>query len=960
MVSNRSYLFVLILILLAFVPAILLRDFNAVNELNYLGIAQDALDRGNFFTFYQDGLLYSDKPPIYLWLCMLGLYFFGPHYAMSFLLLVSVCALVFLIVLFDRFFASDFTAQERILLILGCGSLLFVDICAVLGRKDMLFTAVMLFSYIKLIKRYSLIKTHKILGRKKVSHNVSYGNLVIPLCLFLGILIKGPYAFIMPVLALIFVLWYNQDIKRLFTVFRPYYLLIILICFALWALGVYFEGGTIYLKELFINQPLERFIGNIGHPRAFTFFGEYYLLLTLPIGLSALYFMGWHIYLGWQNHLERKKQTAIVDAAIKRAEHERVAMENALDLGLLQEPKHWKEPIQLPKVKPIPLVLNLKQQATLFFFLSVLLVITIPASKLEIYLLPGILPLFYYVALSYRQFHARHRGIDLCFEQDYLVVPISAFTRAHAQQQKEEALALIDFGPSSSSITGTGSISDVALVNGLAVNAANLVNAHDNEASSDLKAINSRESNARSVSLLRQRADLASITKAKVKAIEANHVVNIGVNSIDAEATSNFNVTTKPEFHLIGEDDESDNGQNNNSKNDNGQNGHDQKDYSKNDHVDADSLNPISISKSMPNTLALDSAKTKVYDNAQKENESASAQSVGQAVIEQNPAWHQGDQIEHKHHSALNSEQQINANADLDTNARVCSISTAATTNANIALPRYQHWGLEIEDDGYMLAGLKTRSERVPVPWFLTLSLLLPLLSYVSLLAVEVRFYERVAQLQTPMVGLAFGVLAFFSLGAIFFLLNRLYLFSLAVSGMATLGFVFCIGMAMPHLNDYFGVGSMVSQISAAVDQGAKPDVCTFSYRNVYAMAVYDRRLHFHENSKGLNDCVQNNSNIMFSPRAINSYPQQAKYLRSLGAITVGNSLLLLSHAPKNTLSTLIPNSLDVDADFIGSNSSINLNPRDNFNSSSDLEPIYDFETELMPKAVEEFVGIGD
>ena len=151
----------LTLLVLAFVPAILLRDFNLVNELNYLGIAQDALDRGAFFTFYQNGVPYADKPPTYLWLCMFGLYFFGPHYAMSFLLLVSVLSLVFLIAILDRAFGSDFRHQERLLLMLGSAAMLFADVCALLGRMDMIFAAVMLLAYLKLIKRYSLIKTQK-------------------------------------------------------------------------------------------------------------------------------------------------------------------------------------------------------------------------------------------------------------------------------------------------------------------------------------------------------------------------------------------------------------------------------------------------------------------------------------------------------------------------------------------------------------------------------------------------------------------------------------------------------------------------------------------------------------------------------------------------------------------------------------------------------------------------------
>ena len=402
MISNKSYVLMLTLLVLAFVPAILLRDFNLVNELNYLDIAQDALDRGAFFTFYQNGVPYADKPPTYLWLCMFGLYFFGPHYAMSFLLLVSVLSLVFLIAILDRAFGSDFRHQERLLLMLGSAAMLFVDVCALLGRMDMIFAAVMLLAYLKLIKRYSLIKTqkrndrldgHGHSERRGKLAPVKYGNLAIPLCLFAGIFIKGPYALIMPVVGLILVLLYNHDLKRFFVVFRPYYLLIILLLCALWALGVYAEGGSAYLENLFITQSAERLAGHLGHPKPVYYFLQNYPLLTLPIGLSALYFMGWHLHHAMQNRRLSPEQ---------------------------------RQP-----------VLSLKQQASLFFFLAVLLVVTIPSSKLEIYLLPGVLPLFYYVVLSYRQFHALYRGIDLSFEQDYLTVPESAYQRAYRTNNRE-------------------------------------------------------------------------------------------------------------------------------------------------------------------------------------------------------------------------------------------------------------------------------------------------------------------------------------------------------------------------------------------------------------------------------------------------------------------------------------------------------------------------------------------
>ena len=737
MISNKSYVLMLTLLVLAFVPAILLRDFNLVNELNYLGIAQDALDRGAFFTFYQNGVPYADKPPTYLWLCMFGLYFFGPHYAMSFLLLVSVLSLVFLIAILDRAFGSDFRHQERLLLMLGSAAMLFADVCALLGRMDMIFAAVMLLAYLKLIKRYSLIKTqkrndrldgHGHSERRGKLAPVKYGNLAIPLCLFAGIFIKGPYALIMPVVGLILVLLYNHDLKRLFVVFRPYYLLIILLLCALWALGVYAEGGSAYLENLFITQSAERLAGHLGHPEPVYYFLQNYPLLTLPIGLSALYFMGWHLYRAVQNRRLSPEQR--------------------------------------------PMVLSLKQQASLFFFLAVLLVVTIPSSKLEIYLLPGVLPLFYYVVLSYRQFHALHRGIDLRFEHDYLMVPESAYQKAHRGLSARSVASAT--ASTTSANSGTASVVVTASAN--------------------------------------------VTTTATTSASAASNA---------AESKSKVASETKPQgavqFHLADE---------------------------------GETSSPSGLSDT-----------TQRGSNSQEEPLAERLQEV--AAAEENlPA------------SIVQAEEDETDVAEIS-----------------------QHWGLEIEDKGFMLAGLKSRGERVPLPWLLSLSLLLPLLAYVGLLVAYVVLYQRIPQLQDPMVAIAFSVLAFCSLGAIFFLVNRLFLFALAGAGIATLGFVFFAGLAMPFLNNYLGVGSMVKQISEAVDQGANPQVCAFTYRNTYAIAVYDRRLELIADPASVDECLEQNFNVMFSRKAIRNFPAEAQRLQELGAESIGDNLLLLSHVNQSSLS---------------------------------------------------------
>ena len=347
MKSNRIYLLALLSIFAAFLPAVLLRDFNPLNELSYLAIASESMERGSFFAFYQDGSPYADKPPLYLWICMLCLSIAGQN-AMPLVLLASVIPFIFVLSIMDRYLGVDFRHQERLLIILGMCSLLFVDVLGVIARMDMLFTAVMLLAYMKMVKRYTLIKE---LGPS--APRPKYGNLSIPLLLFLGVFTKGPYGFIFPVLSLVAMMAFNRDLRRFFVVFRPYYFIIILLMTALWAAMVYLDGGKAYVHNLFIEQSVRRVTSLPIHREPFYYYIQNFVILTVPVGLCFVYFLVRQI---------RNRET-----------------------------------------------LDIKTQACLFFTLTTVLVISIPVSKLEVYMLPAIPAAYYYVMLSYRQMQLNAR-----------------------------------------------------------------------------------------------------------------------------------------------------------------------------------------------------------------------------------------------------------------------------------------------------------------------------------------------------------------------------------------------------------------------------------------------------------------------------------------------------------------------------------------------------------------------
>ena len=103
-----------ILYLVAVLPVFIFRDFTPDNELRYLSIADEALRNGSIFTFTTHGIIYADKPPLYLWIVMLGKTLFGYH-NLLFLGLFSFFPALVVIRVMDRWVKSAMPENERLL-----------------------------------------------------------------------------------------------------------------------------------------------------------------------------------------------------------------------------------------------------------------------------------------------------------------------------------------------------------------------------------------------------------------------------------------------------------------------------------------------------------------------------------------------------------------------------------------------------------------------------------------------------------------------------------------------------------------------------------------------------------------------------------------------------------------------------------------------------------------------------
>ena len=255
-----------LLVLIAFLPILILRDFSISNELRYLSIADEALRNGNIFTFTNNGLPYADKPPLYLWIVMLGKLIFGTHY-MWFIGLFSLVPALIIMRIMRNWIVADCTLPEKEwrltsqLMLITCGMFLGLNIFV---RMD---TLMCLFILLALRTFYRMYQ-----GRG----NFNRQSLLFGLWVFLAVFTKGPVGILMPLLCPLVFLLFKREGRTFFHYWNLRVWAVLLILCGLWFLMVYIEGGTDYLNNLLFHQTRDRAVNAFHHKKPF-----YYYLIQI-------------------------------------------------------------------------------------------------------------------------------------------------------------------------------------------------------------------------------------------------------------------------------------------------------------------------------------------------------------------------------------------------------------------------------------------------------------------------------------------------------------------------------------------------------------------------------------------------------------------------------------------------------------------------------------------------------
>ena len=249
--------------IVAFLPIMILRDASVSNELRYLSIADEALRNGDIFTFTNNGEPYADKPPLYLWIVMLGKLIFGQHHMWFITLFSLIPALVTMRVMRDWLVKACplpdkgwiLTSQ---LMLLTCGLFLGLNVFA---RMDTLMTM------------FIVLALHTFFKMFRGEGNFRRQSFLFGLYTFLAIFTKGPVGILMPLLCPLVFLAYKRETRSFFHYWNWRMFLTVAVLCGAWFLCVYMEDrGTDYLENLLFHQTAGRAVDAFHHKKPFYFY----------------------------------------------------------------------------------------------------------------------------------------------------------------------------------------------------------------------------------------------------------------------------------------------------------------------------------------------------------------------------------------------------------------------------------------------------------------------------------------------------------------------------------------------------------------------------------------------------------------------------------------------------------------------------------------------------------------
>lgn len=256
-------------VLVAMLPVILLRDFTPNNELRYLSIADEALRDHHLFTFFNHGVMYADKPPLYFWIIMACKLLVGRH-SMPLLALFSIVPACVTAVVMNRWTATVLNLRWRsVATLMLMTNVLFLG-SAVFLRMDMLMC---MFIVLALRAEYGLMCG--VGDRKRL-------RWLFPFYIFMGVFTKGGVALAAPLVSALAFAVAKRNAGMFFKTWNVTTVAVLSALFLMWFGGVYIEGGWQWISEMLVHQTLGRTVNSFHHGQPFWWYVPTCAWLMLP------------------------------------------------------------------------------------------------------------------------------------------------------------------------------------------------------------------------------------------------------------------------------------------------------------------------------------------------------------------------------------------------------------------------------------------------------------------------------------------------------------------------------------------------------------------------------------------------------------------------------------------------------------------------------------------------------
>lgn len=256
--QKRYDIIVWLIVIVAFIPILTLRDLTPDNELRYVNIAEEALRSGNLFAFTLNGEPYADKPPFYLWLVILcrlisGKYLVWQLSLLSFIPAIGICLIM------EKWTSGSLSFGQRLTARLLLMSSVYFIGASVVARMDMLMSMFIVLSL------YTFWKMYRHQAR-------AIDRWLFPVYLFMAVFTKGPLGFLIPLVTIMGFLSYKHQFRQFSHYFDFRTWLVLIVACAIWFTACYVDGGSSYLSNLLIHQTFGRAFHAFHHRHIFYFY----------------------------------------------------------------------------------------------------------------------------------------------------------------------------------------------------------------------------------------------------------------------------------------------------------------------------------------------------------------------------------------------------------------------------------------------------------------------------------------------------------------------------------------------------------------------------------------------------------------------------------------------------------------------------------------------------------------